>query len=160
VSISIILPDIPNAELMKILIVYKSYHLMNTEKVARAMAEATNATLAKVDEVRPEDIATYDLVGFGSGIYGGRHHKELFALVGQMPSMEKPAFVFSTSGSGKEAYHRPLKEALTAKGCHIRGEFQCKGEVRFLRFIRTNRRHPDEKDLEDARTFARGLITA
>ena len=145
---------------MKILIVYKSYHLMNTEKVARAMAEATNATLAKVDEVRPEDIATYDLVGFGSGIYGGRHHKELFALVGQMPSMEKPAFVFSTSGSGKEAYHRPLKEALTAKGCHIRGEFQCKGEVRFLRFIRTNRGHPDEKDLEDARTFARGLITA
>ncbi|MCE5298807.1 MAG: flavodoxin family protein [Methanoregulaceae archaeon] len=145
---------------MKILIVYKSYHLMNTEKIAKAMAEATNATLIRVDEVHPEDIAIYDLVGFGSGIYGGRHHKELFALVETMPSMEGNVFVFSTSGSGNEAYHRPLKEALTAKGCHIRGEFQCRGEARFLKFIRTNRGHPDEKDLEDARTFAKGLITA
>lgn len=34
---------------------------MNTEKVAKAMAEAMNATLRKFGEVRPEDLAGYDL---------------------------------------------------------------------------------------------------
>ena len=88
---------------MKILIVYRSYHRMNTQKVARAMAEATGATLATVDEVRPEDFDGYDLMGFGSGIYGGRHHKDLVALVEKMPSREgRRVFVFSTSGGANE----------------------------------------------------------
>jgi hypothetical protein len=29
------------------------------------MAEAMNAQLTKVDEVRPEELAGYDLIGFG-----------------------------------------------------------------------------------------------
>ena len=40
---------------------------MNTGKVAKVMAETMNATLKKVGEVRPEDLAGYDLVGIGSG---------------------------------------------------------------------------------------------
>jgi flavodoxin len=59
------------------LIVYKSYHRMNTEKVAKAMAEAMNAQLTKVEDARPEALAEYDLIGFGSGIYGLKHHKAL-----------------------------------------------------------------------------------
>ena len=66
------------------------------------MAEATGATLVTVDEVRPDDLDGYDLVGFGSGIYGGKHHKDLFALVERMPSEEgRKVFVFSTSGGAK-----------------------------------------------------------
>jgi len=38
---------------MKTIVVYKSYHRMNTEKVAMAMAEVMNAQLAKVGNVRP-----------------------------------------------------------------------------------------------------------
>ena len=49
------------------LISSKSSHLMNTGKVAKAMAGAMNATLKNVGEVRPEDLAGYDLVGIGSG---------------------------------------------------------------------------------------------
>ena len=48
---------------MKTLIVYKSYHRMNTEKVAKAMAEAMDAQLAKVEDVRSEELAAYDLIG-------------------------------------------------------------------------------------------------
>jgi flavodoxin len=59
------------------LIVYKSYHRMNTEKVAKAMTEAMNAQLTKVEDARPEALAEYDLIGFGSGIYGLKHHKAL-----------------------------------------------------------------------------------
>lgn len=36
---------------MKTLIIYKSYHHMNTEKVAKAMAKAMNARLAKVEDI-------------------------------------------------------------------------------------------------------------
>ena len=94
---------------MKILIVYRSYHRMNTQKVVRAMAEATGATLVTVDEVRPEDLDGYNLVGFGSGIYGGKHHKDLFALVEKMPFEEgRKVFVFSTSGCHEgTSLHRP-----------------------------------------------------
>ena len=146
---------------MKILIVYRSYHRMNTEKVARAMAEATGATLMKPDEVRPEDLAGYDLIGFGSGIYGGKHHMDLLNLVEEMPAVEgRKVFVFSTSASAIEEHHRLLRSALAGKGCRIVGEFQCRGEYRLLRFITLNRGHPDEKDLTNARTFARGLVSA
>ena len=156
---------------MKILIVYRSYHRMNTEKVARAMAEATGATLMKTEEVRPEDLDGYDLVGFGSGIYGGRHHKDLIALVERMPSREgRRVFIFSTSGDAKDEFHRPLRGALSGSGCRIVGEFRCRGEVSPLGFnlnlkgglgwlAGKNRGHPDGKDLTNARTFARGLVT-
>lgn len=146
---------------MKILIVYKSYHRMNTQKVARAMAEATGATLATVDEVRQGDLDGYDLMGFGSGIYGGKHHKDLLALVERIsPGEEKKVFVFSTSGGANATeHHRALREALSGKGYRVAGEFQCRGEFRILRVITTNRGHPDEKDLVTARTFARGLVS-
>ncbi|MDD1707815.1 MAG: hypothetical protein LUQ33_01420 [Methanoregulaceae archaeon] len=144
---------------------------MNTEKVARVIAEATNAVLRKADEVRLEDMEGYDLVGFGSGIYGGKHHKTLFILADGIRQMGKKVFIFSTSGVLKEQFHRPLKERLTAKGCHVVGEFQCPGEVSPLGFnlnlrgglgwlAGKNRGHPDAKDLEDARYFAKGLIYA
>lgn len=147
---------------MKTLIVYTSYHRMNTERVARAMAEATGAILMRADEVRPEDPAGYDLIGFGSGIYGGRHHKDLLALVDEIfPMGGKSAFIFSTSGGAKqEEHHRALRELLLAKGCRIAGEFQCRGEYRMLGFITTNKGHPDGKDLTSARTFARRLAAA
>jgi flavodoxin len=35
---------------MKILIIYKSYHHLSTEKVAKAMAETMNTKLVKVEE--------------------------------------------------------------------------------------------------------------
>lgn len=145
---------------MKILIVYMSYHHMNTEKVAMAMAEAVHATLEKADEVQPETLAQYDLLGFGSGIYGGKHHSSLLALVDEMPPMEKPVFIFSTSGGYREQYHTPMRRKLLSKGCTNVGEFHCKGEAQFLKFIRLNKGHPDEKELEDARNFARGLLPA
>lgn len=60
---------------MKTLIIYKSYHHMNTEKVAKVMAETLNATLAKVEDGRPEELANYDLIGFGSASTGIRTTK-------------------------------------------------------------------------------------
>jgi len=145
------------------LIVYKSYHRMNTEKVAKAMAEAMNAQLTKVEDARPEALAEYDLIGFGSGIYGLKHHKALIDLIEAMPAMDKNVFV-STCGNLREVNHKLIKEKLTERGCHIVGEFagalrlnrDWKGALAFIGG--KNKGHPDEKDLENARAFAKGLL--
>jgi flavodoxin len=143
---------------MNILIIYKSYHRMNTEKVAKAMAEAINATLKKVDEVSPEELPGYDLIGIGSGIYAGKYHKDLFRLLEKIPRLEKEVFLFHTAGGPDEKYDKPMKELLISKGGRVVGEFRCPGGAGFLGFTWANKGHPDEKDLEDARVFAKGLI--
>ncbi|HZD44271.1 MAG TPA: flavodoxin family protein [Methanomicrobiales archaeon] len=143
---------------MNILIIYHSHHRMNTEKVARAMGDAVGAQVVNVKDARNEDLAGYDLIGFGSGIYGGKPHKSLFAFIDKMSPMTKKAFIFSTSGEPKAEYHQVLRERLTEKGFQIVGEFQCPGESGFLGFTFGNKGHPDEKDLEDARAFVKGLL--
>jgi flavodoxin len=143
---------------MNILILYKSYHRMNTEKVAQAMAEAMNATLKKAGETRPEDLAGYDLIGIGSGIYAGKYHKSLFKLIENIPRLEKDVFVFSTAGGPDEKFDRPMKDLLVSKGARIVGEFRCPGAAGLLGFTWANKGHPDEQDLEKARVFAKGLI--
>ena len=100
---------------MNVLIIYKSYHRMNTEKVAKAMAETMNATLQKVEEAKPEDLSKYDLIGFGSGIYGGKYHKDMVSLVEKMPRLEKNVFLFSTAGKPQEKYEHGHQGAAYRK---------------------------------------------
>ena len=144
---------------MNVLIIYKSYHKMNTEKVAKAMAETMNATLQKVEEAKSEDLSKYDLIGFGSGIYGGKYHKDVVSLVKKIPRIEKNVFLFSTSGKPQEKYEQAIRELLIEKGSRIVGEFRCPGQSGLLGFTFTNKGHPDEKDLADARSFAKGLLS-
>jgi flavodoxin len=143
---------------VKTLIVYASSHRMNTRRVARAMGEATGATLMTAAEAGPADLDAYDLVGLGSGIYGGRHHPDLLALADGLAPGARDVFLFSTAAGLCAGHHRPLREALETKGCRVRGEFQCLGEYRFLRVIVRNRGHPDDAEIADARRFARGLV--
>ena len=145
---------------MKTLIICKSVHHQNTEKVAKAMADVLGAKLAQPEEIDPSSLAEYDLIGFGSGIYMGKHHKTLLDLAGKLAQQNKAAFVFSTCGSGK-SQHKALLEVLRQNGFAIKGEFICAGFDTFgpFKFIGGLKKgHPDEKDLEDARTFARGLL--
>lgn len=156
---------------MRTLIVYKSIHRKNTGKVAKAMADALDARLADVRDVRPDELAGYDLIGFGSGIYQDHYHKELMRLIREMPAMEKPVFIFSTAAVLKDTYHGPIKEKLAEKGCKVVGEFACPGEFvplglnlgrelpgALVVFSGKNQGRPDAKDLEDARDFAKSLV--
>ena len=145
---------------MKTFIVYTSVHHQNTEKVAEVMAEEIKADLIPTEKVQPETIATYDLIGFGSGIYFGKHHKTLLQFVESLPPVtQKTAFVFSTCGDGK-MHHTALKEKLVNRGFVIVDEFCCRGwdTVGPLKlFGGINKGRPDEKDLAAARAFAQGL---
>jgi len=148
---------------MKTLIIYQSVHQMNTEKVAKAMAEAINADLRKVGEVEPAMLAEYDIIGFGSGIFFGKHHETLLKFVSGLPRQGKAAFIFSTSGGALKIMHRDLRAALMQKGFAIKGEFTCPGFEKYGIFnliggFRKGR--PNAKDLEKARAFAKGLLKA
>ena len=145
---------------MKTLIVYTSVHHQNTEKVAEVMAAELEADLTPTGNAKPETLAAYDLVGFGSGIYFGKHHKTLLRFVETLPPVaQKRVFVFSTSGDGK-MHHAALKEQLVNKGFVIVDEFCCRGwdTVGPLKlFGGINKGRPDENDLAGARAFAQGL---
>jgi flavodoxin len=62
---------------MKTLIVYASVHHQNTEKVAKVMVEELGADLVPAAKAHPDTVMTYDLIGFGSGIYFLKFHKTL-----------------------------------------------------------------------------------
>ena len=68
-----------------------------------------NAQLTKVDEVRPEELAGYDLIGFGFGIYGLKHHKALIELIEAVPATDKSVFVFSTCGNVRRSTTSSLR---------------------------------------------------
>jgi flavodoxin len=146
---------------MKTLIICTSVHHGNTRKIAEAMAGAMGAELKGPKDVDPGSLDTYDLIGLGSGIYFGKHHQSLFTLIESIPAHHRSVFIFSTRGSpfgGR--FHEPLKSCLLEKGCTIIGEFSCRGYDTYGPFGWIGgiaRGKPDEKDLEDAIAFARGL---
>lgn len=81
---------------MKTLIIYASIHHGNTEKIGRAIRETLNSGIINVTDVNINDINNYDLIGFGSGIYGGRFHKNMIDLIEKLLSIvNKKSFLFS-----------------------------------------------------------------
>lgn len=128
------------------------------------MAEAVGADLREAGEVRARDVASYDLVGLGSGIYFSRHHRDLLALVAQLEDLKgKPFFLFSTSGFEELVFHEALKERVTERGGRIVGEFKCGGWHTFGPFMMDGglqQGRPDEVDLRNAALFARQMVEA
>jgi len=150
---------------MKALIIYISVHHGNTERVAKVMANILDADLLQVKQVNVNMLAQYDLIGFGSGIYIGKHHNSLLDFVDKLPMMRnKKAFIFSTSGLRKmrfiHNFDKPLKEKLQQKGFDIRGQFSCRGyDTSKAAMIvgGVNRGRPNTRDLKQAEDFANGL---
>ena len=85
---------------MTTLIVCVSVSHGNTRQVAEAIGEVLGAAVVEPEEVAPADVASYDLVGIGSGIYGMTFHPRLWRFARSLPKARgTPAFLFATSGS-------------------------------------------------------------
>ena len=146
------------------LVIVSSYHHRNTEKVAKVFAKILDAEIRTPQQVDPEELQEYGLIGFGSGIYDGMNHRALLDLVDRLPQItDKEAFIFSTSGVTKRhqpEMHLPLIGKLKAKGYTIVGEFNCKGfnTNSFLRvFGGMNKGRPNAEDLKRAEEIAQDL---
>ncbi len=150
---------------MKALIIYISVHHGNTEKIAKVMANILDATLLQVKQADADMLEQYDLIGFGSGIYFGKHHESLLDFVDKLPVLtNKKAFIFSTSGLRKipfvHNFDKPLRKKLQRKGLDIIGEFSCRGldTYRATKLVGgVNKGRPNADDLRQAEDFASGL---
>jgi len=146
---------------MKNLIVYESIHHGNTEKIGKAMAEYLNADLIKTNDINVNTLKDYDLIGFGSGIYNGKLHKNVLDLIEKSPTLSnKKAFVFSTSGQGKVKYNNTIEQKLKEKGFEVVGSFACKGYDTFGPFKLIGgiaKGRPNENDIKKAKEFAEKL---
>ena len=146
---------------MRVIIIYHSEHHRNTEKIAKAMAIKIDAEVKKANDINPEDINNYDIIGFVSGVYNGILHSEISDIINDLPYQEgKKAFLFSTTGSltySKFAHDR-LKPLLVEKGFKIIGEFSCLGFDTALTREGINKGKPDKQDFENAEGFIESVI--
>ena len=150
---------------MKSLLVLFSYHHKNTEKIAKVFAKVLDAQIKSPQQVIPEELQGYSLIGFGSGIYDDKHHKLLLDLADKLPQVNnRKAFIFSTSAMQEKAKvaqdHSLLREKLQSKGYMIVDEFSCKGfnTNSFLKYFGgMNKGRPNAEDLKHAEEFAQNL---
>ncbi len=151
---------------MKVTIIYASIHHQNTKKIAQSIGSVLNAEPISFLEATKEDVLNSDLVGFGSGVYFSKFHKSLNKFVDELPKVEnKKAFLFSTAGVRKNFIlnrsHEDFRKRLEKKGFEVIGEFDCKGldTNGFLKFFGgINKGKPDEKDIQNAKEFAKTLL--
>ena len=154
---------------MRALLVVYSYHQKNTEKIAQVIAEILDAQIKTPRQIHSEELQEYALLGFGSGIYDGKHHESLLSLADQLTKVTNgKAFLFSTCGvpafgMTKEVMaknHSLLREKLRSKGYLIVDEFSCAGHNTnsFLKlFGGINKGRPNAEDLERVKEFAQEL---
>jgi flavodoxin len=153
-----------NVSMKSILVLY-SYHHKNTEKIAKVFAKVLDAQIKTPQQIDPQELQQYSLIGFGSGIYGEKHHKFLLDLADKLPQVtSKKAFIFSTSAiMGKEKVakdHSALRKKLESKGYIIVDEFACKGfnTNSFMKYLGgMNKGRPNAEDLRNAEEFAKNL---
>jgi len=149
---------------MRSLLVLISYHHNNTEKIANVFAKILDAEIKTPQQVDPEELREYDLIGFGSGIYGEKHHEALLDLADRLPqATDGKAFIFSTSSNLEplSKNHSSLRENLRSKGYTIVDEFTCAGfnTNSFIKlFGGMNKGRPNAEDLERAEEFAQNLL--
>ncbi|WP_194837565.1 flavodoxin family protein [Nocardia sp. XZ_19_369] len=149
---------------MKALIVCTSVSHGNTKKIADVMGQVLQARVVDPRHIDAAELAGYDLVGFGSGIFLGSFHAQLREFVESLPQEPRStAFIFASSGfpdAGMQRFSRPMVRLLEQKGFEVADTFSCRALDTYAPFklvggIRKGR--PDAIDLAAAHTFAEGL---
>jgi flavodoxin len=139
-------------------IIYASVHHGNTKKVVEAIARECEVELIDATQIKEKDLSGYDAVGFASGIYYSKFHQSVlsFATV-NLPENKK---VFYICTNGGNASYKSIEEITKKKRAVEIGRFSCKGYDTFGPFKLVGglaKGHPDNKDLEDAVLFFKGL---
>jgi flavodoxin len=151
----------PEAE-MKSLVIYYS-ESDNTGKLARAIASRLGIEERRIETVKPEEAASYDLIFIGTPVHGYRPNPEVTRFIEAMPRLPgKKAAVFCTMHLfGHSRVIKALRRHLEAKGLVFMGGFCRKGLSRLVANIGPrvfNRGRPSLKDLRDAADFAERVL--
>ncbi len=159
----------------KILVTYLS-QTGNTKKIAEAIYAIIEGekTIKPVDEVG--EIEDYSLVFIGFPVHSHSVPYKIESFLQKIPQGKKIA-LFSTHGSlpgGHLAREALEHAAVIASKAKVLGTFSCRGKVSmatldvlstspehkaWAEMAPSSQTHPDEGDLEDARSFAKLIIT-
>lgn len=122
----------------------------NTEKLAAAIAEAVGVDAHDVSVPLSEDV---DILFLGSSVYAAGVDPAIKQFISNLQVEVGKVVNFSTAAILKSTY-KQVKKLLDAKGIPLaEEEYACKGS-----FGPMNRNKPDDKNLEEAADFARGIV--
>ena len=159
----------------KILVAYISWS-GNTKKIADAIFETLDGdvTIQPLDEIQA--LVEYELIFVGFPVHSHSVPFKAEDFIKKIPAGKKIA-IFSTHGSlaGSRLSREALEHAsILASNSKILGTFTCRGKVSmqamevlskspehkaWVEMAASAQTHPDENDLEDARAFAKWIIT-
>lgn len=122
----------------------------NTKKVADAIAEVLGVEAFDISKGMTEKA---DVLFLGSSLYAFTYDPSVEKFIQDNASFIGQIVSFSTSASGKSTA-KFVKE--TAEKCNVKfypHGFKCTGKFGFM-----NAKHPNEKDLDAARDFAKTVL--
>lgn len=147
---------------MKVALVYASVHHKNTEKIVQAIAEKhPEVTLIDATKTILKDMASYDMIGFASGIFYGKLHKSLLKFITDNLPAHKKTFIIYSCGQDSSSYIKTAKELIKSKEASFTGCYSCPGYDTWGPFKLIggiNKNHPDETDVQGAIKFYETLI--
>ena len=168
---------------MKILTCYYS-STGNTEKVAKAIHEGLGAdsTLVPIKDADPASLKDYDLVVLGSGIYGGKFHKDVISFMKAAGENLAPKFALFCTHNSPKVSEKGLKRligSIEKAGSELLGMWDCAAPnlgmsaeaiAAMMKNMPEDQRKqaeayneriknkPDAEDLENAKAFGKSLI--
>ena len=81
---------------MKTAIVYASVHHGNTKKIIDEIAKTNDVELIDATQTVEKDLSEYDLIGFASGVYGGKFHQSVLKFASVNLTDNKNVFLICT----------------------------------------------------------------
>lgn len=146
---------------MKIAIVYSSVHHENTKRIVDAMAEGHEVTLIDATQEKKYDLTEFDIIGFASGIYYSKFHRQISSFARENLPEEKRVFLVYTCGIQKDNYLDEMEEIIQEKGGNLQGAYCCLGWDTFGPFKLVGgiaKGHPNQEEIDAAKNFFNGII--
>ena len=141
---------------MKTLIIYASLRGGKIEKFAHIIGKEIGAEIVPYYKAKTEKVIEADILGFGFNVYKGGINSDLLNFIKNLPYQKKKVFIFWLPKSFFTFFLKrrvkKMKNLLNKKGFNEIKELECK-DCGFF-----NKKDMNEKDIEDAKYFAKKLI--
>ena len=122
----------------------------STKKVADAISSELNV---EAEDVKIAELKNDSMVFLGSGCYGGKPGKHMTKFIENNDFKSRNVALFGTSGGGEGKETESMETMLKDKDAIIKGKYFCQGRAWFV-----NKDKPSDKDLDDAKKFAKNMI--
>jgi len=123
----------------------------NTKKIANAIAEELGIEAKDINT----PLESADILFLGGAPYAGSINRKLKKFINELDNKTiKKVAIFTTSGQEDVAY-KEMKKYIEEKSISVSSDyFYCLAKF-FIFFLKDR---PNEKDLEDAKAFARRIV--